>query len=801
MSKVVYLYESKFRESMLSLRRRGNQHLRAYQTACTIIESLRYGQEELNKLTNHGESRIKHCRKYDLSNDAHRLVTIHSDGHIYLLHVGTHTEVDRWLDQNRGLTVAVNEESRRITTTYVTVPERGAPRETPGLNFAALTETNVPYLKRIPGFDVREFVPGAFVARSLEALDENSGDNDIQDAVAHVCETLEPEIGLLLLDMLLSLREGNVPAAAARLAMFRGKAKDVAADTELESAALADEVNSDSAIILNELPAEDVKRLFEPDKFQDWMLFLHPEQRRIADADYDRSAILTGVSGSGKTCVLVHRARHLARKYPGERIVVLTLNRSLSRLLYNLLAALCTPAELQTIEVLAFYDYFERLIRHFGPAKELDNLRALAKSHTEAPAILRTIDAVAAATYAREFDPRSGEKLDDCWDTFLDQAYVRTLLTYVKEAISARDWSVDVADYLREEFTLIRTAVPTADRARRYLELERSGRAIPFPEKVRRHVLDLLLLYEETMLHGGLLDEPALTLSLLPHRRELAALPAEMRFRCLLVDEYQDFSTRDLIVLRDLAPKLPNAFFLTGDTVQKIHVKDLRLGAVGLDIITTHRERITKNYRNSRQILAAAARLANDESQRANSLGEDIEFLDPKLAIRETSKPRALESHPGDEVTLAYVVARSCLEADQATPWSISIVTANEATISMESILAQVPNDFPCKVEPLNGDYTRDRTSMTVGTMSNVKGFEFSMIIIVGCSHGARPPTGSCADSAGRHAFRLYVAMTRGRDQVTMIFSGKPSPFLDQMGDLLEWQRLPADGNAALLAS
>ena len=150
---------------MLSLRRRGNQHLRAYSTACTIIESLRYGVEELNKLTNHGETRIKHCRKYDLSNDAHRLVTVQSDGFIYLLHVGTHDEADHWLDQNRGHTVTVNEATRRITMTYVTTLEQGEPRTTSGLNFAALTEKNVPYLKRVPGFDVREFVPSAFVAQ------------------------------------------------------------------------------------------------------------------------------------------------------------------------------------------------------------------------------------------------------------------------------------------------------------------------------------------------------------------------------------------------------------------------------------------------------------------------------------------------------------------------------------------------------------------------------------------------------------------------------------------------------------
>jgi Mn-containing catalase len=52
--KVVYLNESRFREAMLSLRRRGGAHQRAYEKACTLITGLNYGVEELNKLTNHG---------------------------------------------------------------------------------------------------------------------------------------------------------------------------------------------------------------------------------------------------------------------------------------------------------------------------------------------------------------------------------------------------------------------------------------------------------------------------------------------------------------------------------------------------------------------------------------------------------------------------------------------------------------------------------------------------------------------------------------------------------------------------
>lgn len=59
---------------------------------------------------------------------------------------------------------------------------------------------------------------------------------------------------------------------------------------------------------------------------------------RMLDREQERAAeylgwgyqVLRGVAGSGKTLVLLHRARHLARLYPGWRILVLCFNKALS---------------------------------------------------------------------------------------------------------------------------------------------------------------------------------------------------------------------------------------------------------------------------------------------------------------------------------------------------------------------------------------------------------------------------------------------------------------------------------------
>ncbi|MBB5353823.1 hypothetical protein HNR46_004087 [Haloferula luteola] len=772
---------------MIRLRHRGGASQRAFDEACRIIKCLELEADVTNKLTKHGESRIDHCIKYDISNDHHRLVTVHSNHFIYLLFVGSHDETEKWLDRNRGFTVTCNPKTRRIAITHVT---REEPRAIPKVDMGKLTEANKPYLERI-GVDPTEYVSQRLLVRALSGVDDETSDEELAILIEDLSD-VDKTIANLMLDLIFEVREGNLDSAKTRLEQHHAEAVAIQDAEELEQAAVSDVTNSESLMNLTGLDEEQLKDLFSPGKFHKWMLFLNPEQKRVAEADYDRPTVLTGVSGSGKTCVLVHRARNLARKYPGERIGVITLSRSLTRLIDNLITQLCTPEERANIHVMAFYDYFTTLVDHFGPEAELAQLRELAEQHDERDEIVRVIDRVDPKTYAREFAVRSGETLADTWELYCDQDSVRTLLTYFRDHLYKYDDWVDSRKYLRDEFSLVRSAVPTSNRVNGYMELERHGRAIRFTDAVKKRVLDLLLLWEETMLHGGMLDELGLTLALVPHLTELKTLPPEMRFRCLLIDEYQDLSTRDLALLRLIPTAGENGFFLTGDTVQRVMVKDLRLGAVGLDIISSTRERILKNYRNSRQILEAASYLANIYGREAKELGEDIEVLDPELAVRETSYPVAEQCRPGDEVARAWEYARECLQPDTAVPWSICIVTASPEEISPADIIAACPADFPVKAGQITGDYVEKKDTLSVASMADVKGFEFSLVLIVGCGEGTLPSKGSCERESWREALRLYVAMTRARDEVRLFYAGAPSKFLTAMNKGLYWQELAA---------
>ena len=117
---------------------------------------------------------------------------------------------------------------------------------------------------------------------------------------------------------------------------------------------------------------EDLKHIIETQSFQQFMLFLHPEQRKIVDTDFNGPAKLSGISGSGKTAIIVKRAIRLSKKYPLEKILILTLNKSLAQLIKNLIKyAIKDNFEFKkNIEVMSFWELCRKKLLSIEPNNE-----------------------------------------------------------------------------------------------------------------------------------------------------------------------------------------------------------------------------------------------------------------------------------------------------------------------------------------------------------------------------------------------------------------------------------------------
>lgn len=767
--RVVIHNESGFRESWLRANQAGTLKSDGAVQIQTILDELRRGINALSRFQSSADGRVPGSTIYTI-NPRCQLLLFRVKNFIFPWFVGEPEEVADWLAANEGITLVVDGATQRIISTVVGKPLTEGNVEPP-----KPTVENLPLLARLPSLDLATLITKPRVRKNLLELTEESSETDIVE----VLELVEDEgLRLFLFDVINLIRKNDLAGAEARIRLPQGDACPVEDAASLAEEAVESGANSDQIL---ELKQKEELKLILAEDFHAWLVFLHQDQKLIAEAHFDRPAILTGVSGSGKTCILVHRARHLARKYPGERIGVMTLNRALADLLKNLVQQLCSEEERRNIHVMAFYDYFRELLHDLGPESYLSQLRALSPESRSLRQVLRDVNP---QNLANEVDVLSGETSENTWDDFFDQNddEVRSKLLDASQHLDA--YRIDASRYLREECTLVRSALTLTEREN-YLDgtaFPREGRAIPFQPAMRKAMGNIVTLFEEWMLAGGVLDVVELTQAVTPLWPELRKLGPERRFRCLLVDEFQDFSTLDLRLLLHVPTSAENGLFLAGDTVQKILVKKLRLHDAALGKGNVTKQEIKKNYRNSRQILKAASKLANHYCRLAQAQGEEVEILDPELALRETCPPFAVKTD--DAIRKAWEIALEWLEQGATSAWTVCIATAAPDKIPVASILSQKPRDV--KAKELTGDFLKNPETLVVGTTHDLKGFEFRLVLIIGCDAGLLPPSGVPVDEAWREALRLYVAMTRARDQVYLLYQNEPSEFLRVMeGDII----------------
>src|ERR1700735_1790322 len=78
------------------------------------------------------------------------------------------------------------------------------------------------------------------------------------------------------------------------------------------------------------LESEDELRRALDAPWDQWMVFLHPPQRKVVERRYNGPARVSGAAGTGKTVVAVHRVAELAKRNPAAKILITTFSRTLA---------------------------------------------------------------------------------------------------------------------------------------------------------------------------------------------------------------------------------------------------------------------------------------------------------------------------------------------------------------------------------------------------------------------------------------------------------------------------------------
>lgn len=762
--------EKQFNNSRRALIQRQGDAQIAHGIIESILGKVRKGLDPLRDIPFTERNEVHGLRVHSVSAE-HRLLVIHIDGKNYLVIVGKDSEIEEWIRVNAGATFAVDLGNARLTRTQVDVPRTDA--ET------VMTTENKPFLERVAEDIVRAEIPDEYLEK-VSSIDEDTSPEEREEALA---EIMDPDLRAMLRDVLELARTGREEAAKARVKLYSGDAVPLQDAPELHEAALESMENSDVLVDLSTTDEADFVKIMDAVEDEKWMWFLHPGQERVVVENFPNPCVLTGVSGSGKTSVLLHRARRLAAKHQDQEILVLTLNESLARMIHSNLVRFCSPDEASRIKSLSFHGYLRKLLRKTD-AKEF--LKEFGEQTRQEEAINDLINGGDAGDLNDIFEALEPGELKELFRDFCLQLKGgdRVDFNNLEVFLYSQDQNLDPIEYLFDEMELLRSAFPCRGDYEGYLvEFSRQGRAISFQRNRKEQVLRLLRLWEEFQIRKSFLDHMGLVQAAFIAHENLGGIPEDLKFRCVLVDEFQDFSNLEMKIISAIPTQAENGLFLTGDYAQKLYARQLSLDDAGLS--SRSNRRILKNYRNTRQILTAAQCLIDAFPMPVDKNAKDgVELLKPEYAFKEGSKPTAYLSR--NTILAAWRDIAEAVSSGLPSP-SLCILTADTEVYPVDDIIN-------CRPAGLNAQDIADWGSdgaqgVVVSDINSIKGFEFRRIFIVGMEEGAYPPKGHFAKEHWRDAQRLYVAITRGREEVRFYYEGKPSSFLLSMGNAIEFSK------------
>ncbi|MDY7075970.1 MAG: 3'-5' exonuclease [Chloroflexota bacterium] len=450
--------------------------------------------------------------------------------------------------------------------------------------------------------------------------------------------------------------------------------------------------------------------------------YIPPEHQSVA-RDLD-TRLIRGVVGSGKSLILLHRAKFLSQLTPGWKILLLTYNRSLVDFLNNRLNDLPGPSG--DIEIVHFHKWCRRFLLNAGLWRNTDL-------------------------------PDQSRK-----------GLIVRLRSIVKTNILGDD-----LDYLLEEFDWIR------DQGfinwEEYAKASRRGRKRRLLQSQRREVWDLLQRFRATMRKNRQFDWAEVPLMMLEGISQ-GRIPNQL-YHAILVDEAQDFAPSWFAVVQHMLKPTTNMLFIAADVAQKIYRRPLSWRALGIDVTGRRSRILSRSYRNTYEILRVAYELVgNDEALREELRSEGDDVIRPELDSRRMRRgplPVILQfTDPTREIQ--YIAQQIKTLSASGYEWDEIAVIHRDSKFLRDLASHLWTQQVPAQVvKGINIDLASPDVKLL--TLHSSKGLEFSAVFVAGVDRLQPRPglTGeelALAVAAERRL--LYVGMTRSRERLFIMHAG-----------------------------
>jgi len=722
------------------------------------------------KRTGNGETRIENVIKYDL-NDGYRLVVHKTKGKepiFTFLFVGDHEDTEKWLNNNKNNKWVRDEKNILQFIQVSDISENYLPYVEPNLLLSE-DQLKLPLLRKLDKKDFGELNLSPLTVNYIFQITGQDWETDPNGILEYIEKSDGIEKALFLGDLFTTSHNGQYGNLEMRVKLQSMKAS-LPNDEELAEA-INDPINSELFVTW-----EEINALPENSSWADWLLFLHPEQKKIAYTDFNGSARLRGVSGSGKTCVMLHRARYLAKKYQ-KPILLITLTESMRKLLDILIKDLC-GVESSYIYTSTVNSLGEKIINDIHPK----GISVFMKPKES-------------AIIANEKEVVKFIKSH----SFFDISQLRNMSDH------------EIKDFINDEYNYVmgRLSLSELDAYLDSKQFLRKGRKIRLTKDSRQlcydaikyklsRVVEVHQLDYSCIIQGAnaLLKHDQISLNMLGWKDlNIEYIKENINnvyspYRCILVDEVQDLSQLEV----EMIAKIPvdtdftisdveDGLFLVGDGAQTIYNKGFVLKNCGVNVANRSYV-LKKNYRNSYEIMKAAYSLI-EKYEYADVDEDNIQKPTiPDFPNKLGEKPFLVKCCKlSDEVEFIVFKIEAMIQdyqqLNETTGYpEICVVGLNKSIRNSIQEKLRVKNII---CNELRDSVGIDKQSISISTIESAKGHEFQIVFIANVIAGLLPRNGS-EENLSREASRLYVAMTRAQEKLYITYSiegnNTPSPFL-----------------------
>jgi superfamily I DNA/RNA helicase len=462
-----------------------------------------------------------------------------------------------------------------------------------------------------------------------------------------------------------------------------------------------------------------------------WAVFLHPEQRKLVQKEFNGPARVSGTAGTGKTIVALHRAAHLARANPQARVLLTTFSEPLANALRAKLRLLISsePRLGERIEVYSMNVIGLRLY-------ELN----IAKPH------------LASAAAVSDLLQEASQDVGD------HKFSLRFLTTEWEQVVDG--WQLDTWED--------------------YRDVNRLGRKTRLKETQRKLLWSIFEMVRSGLRKEGLMTSSGMFNVLARHYANGAAAP----FDFAVVDEAQDISIAQIRFLAAIGRNRPNALFFAGDLGQRIFQQPFSWKAAGVDL-RGRSSSLKINYRTSHQIRSQADRLL--DPQMADVDG-NVEERKGTVSLFNGPQPdiQVYKSSDAEVTAVADWLTKVLMTGLQ--PHEIALFVRSTAQLDRPKASAEKAG---LKFRFLDEHVEITPGTLSVSTMHLAKGLEFRAVGVMACDDEVIPlqeRIETVADEAdledvyNTERQLLYVACTRARDRLLVTSTAPASEFL---GDLI----------------